>query len=134
MGMVVAKIAMIFLLIQVAGGLVSYVGVFGNTYYDNTLVPPDDGSEVSAGSEAEQDQIATQIYKIRIRDMVTWGWTKGIFSRLGMYNDNDSATRSDAVIEFTDAWNSIVALLNTMSIFFIAIGFFQLKKQQPDPV
>lgn len=130
--MVVAKIAMIFLLIQVGGGIVSNFGIYGSQSYDNTLIPPDDGSEISVGDESQENQFATITFTERIKNMVTWGWTKQFWRKLGLYNDGSQATTQQQ--DFTSSWDAIVLLLNTASLFFIAVGFFQLKKQQPAPI
>lgn len=108
------QFALLVIVVQVSLGLIAVSGLFGDIYYDNALIPTDDGTEFDIGSEEEQNQFSFDGFRTNVKDIISWGWIKGI--AMPWYETNESVkTIVDGVILF----------LRGITIFLVTVAFFE---------
>lgn len=108
------QLAVFFVLLQFSFGLVSLSGLFPTISYDSSITNVQLPSNVSATSDAEQNQATVQSFNTLI-NALTWGWVKGLFMPWYSY---DAGLK--AFVDF------LITILNFISGALIAAAVIEM--------
>ena len=114
------QIALLIICIQVGLGIINASGLFRGYFYEAEITNVDLPEEVSAMTEAEQEQANINIMNA-IWDTLTWGWISYYFEP---FYSSDTAVKG-----FVDV---IIIFLGTISSLIIGIAFVEFLRNRID--
>jgi len=114
------EIALLIISIQIATGIISSTGIFGNISYDRTLINTDPQENISALSALEQSQGVVKTLNTIINSF-TWGWIKNYFQP---YYNQDAGLKN-----FID---TIVFLMRGVSAIVLGSAFIEIIVNRSD--